>query len=547
MDRVYSYQQIMLEDITKLQEICQFAIQREHRDVMLIDLTTGRVDPYFIQGVTDLEKTRNNYLDIYREMMETILEEDRERVADELALGRLGVTLLEKGGENTITFRYRGEDGQVGWAEVKTVFFRNDPKCVLFLSSGITERVRKEQEYQIELEAALEQAKKASVAEQKFLTNMSHEIRTPLNGIKGLLNLLAEREELKDDSLLANAIISANHLSALINDVLDMAKINSGKVELQRNLASWEQFYSEVKAIIMPMAEEKGIDLQIYKEGRTFDYIYVDLKRLEQIVINILSNGVKYTPPGGRVVCRVVATPSEQWENRADIEFCIEDNGVGMDEEMVHRVFHEFEQGDNSDSRNGTGLGLAIARNLVDLMDGQITMESQLGVGTTVRINLQVEGIQKEEYPEPIWKRMRGVGLSPNIHFAGKRILLAEDNEINRQIVELQLQSMGIQVDSVVNGEEAVEVFKSSYVGNYDLILMDIMMPKMSGYEAARVIRELPRPDAGAIPILALTANAFVEDVQRSRESGMNYHLSKPIDKEALLEALLYFIEPEED
>lgn len=393
-----------------------------------------------------------------------------------------------------------------------------------------------EREARKELEKALKDAQKAAAAKQEFLARMSHEFRTPLNGIRGSLYLLRERKELSDDICLNNAIISVDHLTSLINDVLDMAKIESGKMVLKREILSSEQLFVKLKAIMEPIAREKGLKLLFRREKIYKEYIYTDANRLEQIMINLLSNAVKYTEPGGTVKFTIDSEPLDDKTGR--ITFYISDNGIGMHPEFLQRAFESFEQEQTAGNVAGTGLGLAITKNLLDLMGGRIKVESQVGKGTRVTVVLDAEWVEDKDVvvDEALPYRLKDGGGSAD--FTGKRVLLVEDNEINMQIAQLQLETMGFRVEKAYDGQEAVAMFEKSEEFYYDVICMDIMMPRLDGYGASRKIRSLERKDASGVIIIAMTANAFAEDVQLTYKAGMNRHLSKPFDRKELQKVL---------
>lgn len=379
-----------------------------------------------------------------------------------------------------------------------------------------------------ELKNALLEAKAAGKAKQDFLAHMSHEMRTPLNGIKGILDIMHQRPELAHDRMLDDAIMSVNHLSGLINDVLDMAKIESGSIELRRNIMSFEELQEYLHSIIAPMADEKGITYTCIC-SREMPYIFADTGRVKQVLINLLTNAVKYTRPGGRVDYRCEYRTLDK--DRIRISMVIEDNGIGMSAEFLKSAFVPFERAEVARALySGTGLGLPITKSLVDLMHGGIEIESEPEHGTRVTVTLDADVVDESSESFARYQQCIAETGLETILIQGKHVLLVEDNTVNMEIAEYNLMSMGLTCDKAYDGEEALEKYLNMPAGNYDIIFTDIMMPKKDGLMLAKEIRTANRPDSKTIPIVAMTANAFTEDITKSMESGMNYHLSKPFD-----------------
>lgn len=380
-----------------------------------------------------------------------------------------------------------------------------------------------------ELKKALEEAKAAGKAKQDFLAHMSHEMRTPLNGIKGLLDIMHQRPELEQDKMLGDAIMSVNHLSALINDVLDMAKIESGQIELRRNIVSFGEMKEYLQSIIGPMAEQKDITYTYQCDVQQNIYVFTDAGRIKQILINLLSNAIKYTLPGGKVTysCgyRFIDTA------RVRIYMIIEDNGIGMSEDFLKHIYVPFERGDAAKKLyNGSGLGLPIVKNLVDLMDGRIEIESVSGQGTKITVLMDADVVDESSKHFARYQQCVAETGFEEICIKGKHVLLVEDNIVNMEIAEYNMKAMGLTCDKAYDGMEALEKYMEAPSNHYDIIFTDIMMPNKDGLTLARDIRSSGRPDAVTIPIVAMTANAFTEDIDKSMQNGMNYHLSKPFD-----------------
>lgn len=384
-----------------------------------------------------------------------------------------------------------------------------------------------------ELRHALDQAEKAAKAKQEFLSNMSHEIRTPLNGIKGMIDLMRDEPAFRDCSYLETANISVMHLISLINDILDMSKIDSGKMELNIEFMLGTEINTTLMAIIHPLAEEKGVKVISKISRAPIDGIWCDRSRVKQILINVMSNAVKYSLPGGTVELENSFEKLEGKKYR--ITYVITDNGIGMSEEFLQRVYEPFEQVDNTYSRTGTGLGLSITKRLVEMKDGSIEIESKLGKGTKVTVSFVCEGDNVEAVED--FQKAKAAE-NGNYDFTGKRALVVEDHMINMQIATLQLEKTGIKVEQAMDGQMAINMFEDHEEGYYDIIFMDIMMPVMDGLDATRMIRELEQSCTIKVPIVAMTANAFVDDVDKSLKSGMNYHLSKPFEKEQMMQIL---------
>jgi PAS domain S-box-containing protein len=372
----------------------------------------------------------------------------------------------------------------------------------------------------------------ASKAKSDFLARVSHEIRTPLNAIIGMTHILRNNLANKGKALesINEISVASSHLLGIINDVLDMAKIESGKFEISPGPFLLSSAMSEVVSIISQKCKEKHITFETNMDELPDACLIGDKMRLNQVLINLLSNAVKFTGADGAVTLRLNAADDG---SKARIEFIISDNGIGMSEEQKNKLFTPFGQADKSIATRfgGTGLGLAISKNLVNLMGGDIKVESMIGAGSTFRFELCFEKMERmpEEEAESEYA---------SLDLSGRRILLVEDIDINRLIVQEFLADTGAAIDEAANGQEAVEAFKESEPGYYDLIFMDIQMPVMDGYEATKHIRELTRPDAKTIPIIAMTANAYQEDIHKAFMSGMNGHISKPINPDAVMKML---------
>ncbi len=382
------------------------------------------------------------------------------------------------------------------------------------------------------------QAEESSKAKSMFLSSMSHDIRTPMNAIMGFTSLAMKNAEdpKRTRDYLAKILSSGDHLLALINDVLEMSRIESGKIHLEESPCSLVKILDELYCIIHGQAESQQLELSMDASGITDPFVYCDRLRLNQVFLNLLGNAVKFTPPGGRIFVQI-----EQTAHTADgygtYTIRVRDTGIGMSPEFARKVFTPFERERTStvSGIQGTGLGMSITKNIIDLMGGTIQVVTAPGEGTEfiihLRLRLQEEQTESDPQAAP-WETAEPDEDLPD--FTGRHILLVEDNDLNREIAQEILSEAGFQVDEAENGSIALEKLHAAAPGYYDLILMDIQMPVMDGHEAARTIRALKDPALAATPIIAMTANAFEEDRQAALKAGMDHHLPKPLDVEQL-------------
>ena len=392
----------------------------------------------------------------------------------------------------------------------------------------------KDEKYKSELLIAAKKAEAANEAKTEFLQRMSHDIRTPINGICGLVNMAdhyADDTE-KQTEYRTKVKEASNLLLELVNEILDMSKLESGEVVLEEIPFNLSSIFREVFIVIEQMAAEQNIRIMWEKKEITHRDLIGSPGYVKRVMMNILSNAVKYNRENGQIYISCMEIPSEQPE-MTTMEFVCRDTGIGMTEEFQKCVFEPFAQ-EHTGSRakfTGTGLGLSISRKLVEKMGGTITFESKKGVGTTfvIRVPFKIDpdADKREEQKDVSEKSIKGL-----------HILLAEDNELNMEIAEFVLQNEGADVTKAWDGQEAVELFRNSEPGEFDVILMDIMMPVMNGYETTKMIRSLDREDAKAIPIIAMTANAFTEDRIRAKEAGMDEHIAKPVDVGLLIKVI---------
>ncbi len=393
----------------------------------------------------------------------------------------------------------------------------------------------KDEKYKTELLIAAKKAEAANEAKTEFLQRMSHDIRTPINGICGLINMAdhyADDME-KQTEYRTKVKEASNLLLELVNDVLDMSKLESDEIVLEEIPFNLSKISKEVLVVIEQIAAEQNIRIVWEKKEITHRDLIGSPGYVKRVMMNILSNAVKYNRANGQIYISCIEIPSEQPE-MTTMEFVCRDTGIGMADEFQKHIFEPFAQ-EHAGSRTkfaGTGLGMPITKKLIEKMGGTITFESEKGVGTTFIIRIPFKIDMDSD------KRKEQKDVSDGKSIKGLHILLAEDNKLNMEIAEFVLQNEGADVTKAWNGQEAVELFRNSEPGEFDVILMDIMMPVMNGYEAARMIRSLDREDAKAIPIIAMTANAFTEDRLKAKEAGMDEHVAKPVDVELLIKVI---------
>ena len=448
--------------------------------------------------------------------------------------------------QRIIAYRYLAKrDGREYYEMIRMAGVRRaeerDDHIVHAIGLGFTEidaEVREAMAKNEALAAALDAAQDASRAKTAFLSTMSHEIRTPMNAIIGLDKLALMDEGLSEQTRdhLEKIGESANHLLGLINDVLDMSRIESGRMVLRKEEFSFAAMLEQINLMVMPQCADKGLAYECKVEGPV-DASYIgDDTKLKEVLLNILSNAVKFTDAPGSVT--LLVERAAVFGDRSTLRFHVKDTGIGMDADYIPKIFDAFSQEDSSrkNKYGSTGLGMAITKGIVEMMNGTISVESEKGAGTEFTVVVTMRRGEQAGFQDakaPLVEDLADTGM-----LAGCRLLLAEDIEINAEIMMDLLEMEGIEAEHAENGQIAVEMFASHEPGYYDAILMDVRMPVMDGLEAAAAIRALDRADAQTVPIVALTANAFDEDVQRSMQAGMNAHLSKPVESDLLLQTL---------
>ena len=394
------------------------------------------------------------------------------------------------------------------------------------------------------LKDALAEAERASKAKTSFLSNMSHEIRTPMNAIIGLNNIAMNEPTASDKvkEYLEKIGASAQHLLGIINDVLDMSRIETGHMSVLAEEFSFTDSIEQVNTMIGGQCADKGLNYEYSVRGHIDDHYVGDAMKLKQILINILGNAVKFTPEGGTVSFTI--EEGRRFDNKAVIKFVMSDTGIGMSEWFMSHLYDAFSQEDMSSTNKygSTGLGMPITKSLVELMNGHIEVQSEKGKGTTFTVTVTLGTVENAEQIDG--DKLAAQAEAENaeeqavVDLSGKKILLAEDVDVNAEIMMMLLTQKEMLVDRAENGRIALQMFEDHEPGYYDAILMDMRMPEMDGLEATRRIRTTDREDAETIPIIALTANAFDEDIQRSMQAGLNAHLSKPVEPEILYKTL---------
>lgn len=485
------------------------------------------------------------YTDLLQTFFKTaVLEEYREEMWEKFNIDAIRESLSRDKldlARNSFYMDYRARRGaEVKWCSIMAIRVDTDsdgaPAHALLVMQDIDEEKSKEQLYQQQIIAEAEAARYANIAKTDFLRRISHDIRTPINGIQGYINMASRYPDdaQKQAMCREKTSLALGYLLDLVNNVLDMSRMESGQIALEDKPFELRALLREANAVIENQAAEQGIRYLVMTDDALPElHLRGSALHIRQILLNLAGNAVKYGRQDGeiRVKTRIVARKGET----LIVEFTCADNGIGMSEEFQEHLFEPFTQEAN-DARSryrGSGLGLSIVKRLIDAMHGTITFHSRKGIGTTFTVTLPLR--IDEHYVEPL---IREIPESKERELSGLRALLIEDNELNMEIAQFLLEEHGAQVETAWNGREGVDLFAIRGAGYYDFILMDIMMPVMNGTEATCAIRSLDRSDAQSIPIIAMSANAFADDVQKSLDAGMNAHLSKPVDEHNMIRVI---------
>lgn len=522
--------------------------------IYLFDLEQNTEEAIWQEDIIRKKEFPKGRMDFYYDkfVQNYVCPEDREKMKRAGDKAFLQKTLSEEHPVYDIDFRRIYPDGtkwvrsRFSIAEIRD----GEVTKVVFANMGIHEQklqeIREEELNRQALMAAYEKAKNANEAKSSFLAQMSHDIRTPMNAIMGMTSIaygqLEHPDKVKD--CLDKIGCASRHLLELINKILDMAKIEKGSLELEEAPFILSSMLSELVSIMRGEAQAKDQEMRFEISDLVHDNLIGDAGRLSQVLMNLISNSVKYTPEHGKIHI-TLREVSSGTPGAGSFVFTVEDNGIGMSPDFVERIFVPFNREDDVRARNiqGTGLGMPIAREIINAMRGNIQVESQKGKGSRFVVTLTLKTAESEKnarkaaWEEAAWGS-KTEDQDPPGTLRGQRLMLVEDNELNMEIAKTILEESGMAVDCAENGEEALQMFVRSKPGTYQAILMDLQMPVMDGYTAAREIRKSRHPQAAGIPIIALTANAFAEDIAKAQTAGMDDHIPKPIDFSRLLGVL---------
>lgn len=509
------------------------ALAGDYFSIYVVDLDTDRFVEYFATEEYDklgVEKTGEDFFNVSRRNMSRLVyEDDRERVMGTFYREKI-MSILERDRIFTMKYRLVFRDTPV-WVSMKATLLEDkDGRHLIIGTNNIEAQMEREEEYQQRVREARTNAR------NDFLANMSHDIRTPMNAIVGYTNI-AKTNKHKPETV-ADALdkigSSSHYLLSLINDILDISKIESGKMQISCGPCDLAALFRRIKDITALQAKKKSLVINYCHDNICHYQVITDELRIEQIIINIVSNAIKYTPPGKTVDLIAEEVPSPGGKNK--YRFIIRDTGIGIKEDYMPHIFESFtrEERTTVNRIQGTGLGLAITAKIVEMMGGTISVKSKLGEGSEFTVELELEPFETDS--------QANAENSENIDLAGHRILLVEDNAINAEIARMILEQYGAEVQQAENGKTGLEALQEKGPGYYDAVLMDIQMPVMNGFEATKAIRALGGAYATALPIIAMSANAYDEDVRDCLAAGMNGHIAKPFNPDELMRILRRYI-----
>ncbi|MDD3170154.1 MAG: ATP-binding protein, partial [Eubacteriales bacterium] len=522
-------------DENVMKSIMETITRTDYDFFVVVDGTTDSAVDYTVNSGKKLF-TEDQPFQERNEMLirQSVCEEDVERVVEECRISRV-LENIANGKVHKFDFNMWDESGRIRRKQVQLTLINQDRKAYLMTRIDVTGVFEEQMRHQEELEQALISAKQANLAKSDFLARMSHDIRTPMNAIIGMTELARdEKNSPKTDEYLKSIDSSSHFLLGLINDILDLSKIESGKIRLLEEPFTMDEFRRNIKTVILPLMEVKHIEFSM-NFNCSASCILTDKLRFTQIYFNLLSNAVKFTPEGGHIEFWCEHIPDR--DGKYGMQCTVRDNGIGMSAEFQNHLFEPFSQEnrDTDSTEPGTGLGLAIVKKLVEAMGGSIRVSSAIGKGSEFVVEFYVSTVESDTEKEKL-SAFREVDIS------GARILLVDDNHLNVVVAKSLLERKGCIVEVATNGKRAVEQFSKKQEFFYDAILMDVRMPVMGGIEATEQIRSSGRADAKWIPIIAMTADAFVEDQDKTKKAGMSAHLSKPIDPKLLYHTLYSFI-----
>ena len=526
-------EQKYLKDFELFRDVSIYAIQRVFLDVFLVDIPTDSIRLVLAQGGYMNMKEIQGYDKILNQKLCRYVR-DKEEAVKKLSIAQIKKNIaLTKDHKLEYTFELRNEKGRKCWYKYYISYFHENTEKLLVLVKDVTNTTRLEDEKRLELEAALLQAKKANDAKNAFLSNMSHDIRTPMNVITNMAKMVLEEPENKTQVLdYMNKICSmSTFLMGVISDILDVSKMESGKLQLRKEPYSCIELHDTVCAMMEPLCREKNITFYTNLNPQN-DIIFTDKTKLNRIFFNLLGNAVKFTPAGGEV--SFLHKNIVRKDGFLEWDTVIADTGSGMSKEFQRKMYQPFEQENQlvTGSLAGVGLGLAIVKMNTEAFGGTIAVESEPGKGTAFTIHLKAPYMSGEDY------HMHYTASKLQTDLAGKKILLVEDHKLNMEIAKKILEKKQMKVTCAYNGAEAVALFEKMPEYTFDAVIMDIRMPVMNGLEAAAAIRAGAKADAKTIPIIAMSANAFAEDMEKSRRAGMNRHVAKPVEPERLFGVL---------
>ena len=509
------------------------ALAGDYFSIYVVDLDTDHFVEYSATKEFDtlgVEKNGEDFFNLSRRnMLRLIYEDDRERFMGTFYREKV-MSILER--DKIFTMKYRLVFGDTPvWVSMKaTLLEDNDGRHLIIGTNNIEAQMEREAEYQRRVREA------RTSARNDFLANMSHDIRTPMNAIVGYTNI-AKSNKHKPETV-ADALdkigSSSHYLLSLINDILDISKIESGKMQISCGPCDLAELFRRIEDITALQAKKKSLVINYCYDNICHYQVITDELRIEQIIINIVSNAIKYTPPGKTVDLIAEEVPSPGGKNK--YRFIIRDTGIGIKEDYMPHIFESFtrEERTTVNRIQGTGLGLAITAKIVEMMGGTISVKSKLGEGSEFTVELELEPLETDS--------QANADKSENIDLAGHRILLVEDNAINAEIARMILEQYGAEVQQAENGKIGLEALQEKGPGYYDAVLMDIQMPVMNGFEATKAIRALGGAYATALPIIAMSANAYDEDVRDCLAAGMNGHIAKPFNPDELMRILRRYI-----